>query len=275
MKAVKQHITVPGRGSVVRVYALADLHLGNALCDEALLRQTVKRIAEDPLARWVGLGDYAEWINRKDPRHRESRLAPWLHGKDDLAAAQRAYLLDVLAPIREKCLALVKGNHEDSILHHSETDVYYHLVEAMRNGGEPLALGVQGFLVLNLSRSENSDKRDVVFYLHHGYTGGRFAGAKALALERLPGSYEFDVGLMGHSHVRQVLTKTRLVVNNGLRVVERRQVCAVCGTFLRSQGEPEQYGEMKGYTPTDTGCVVVEIEAFCGRKSDMNVRVVV
>ena len=276
MKAIRQSITLPGRGAKLKVYAIADIHAGNALCDEALLRQTVKQIAADPLARWVGLGDMGEWINRKDPRHRESRMAPWLHGVDDLAAAQRAWLLDVFKPVRGKCLALIKGNHEDAILHHNETDVYMHLVEAMRVGDQQLALGVQGFLILNLRRKgSEGDSHNVTFYLHHGYTGGRYAGAKALALERLPGSYDFDVGLLGHSHVRQVLTKTRLTVNDALDVVERRQVCAVCGSFLRSQGDPEQYGEMKGYTPNDTGCVVIEIEAFRGRQNETAVRVVV
>lgn len=274
-RAIRHTISVPGRGSVVRVYALADIHLGSALCDEALLQETVRQIARDPLAYWVGLGDMCEWINRRDPRHRESRLAEWLWGKDDLAAAQRARLLEVLAPIRGKCLALVKGNHEDAILQHAETDVYYSVVEAMRVEGQELALGASGFVTLTIQRQSFRDCRDVRFFLHHGYVGGRLAGAKALELERLPGRYDADVILLGHSHVKQALTVVTHAVNAAGEVVERRRVCAVCGTFLRTHGEPEGYAELRGYPPTDVGPVVIEITAFRGEAGGVRLRAVV
>lgn len=273
MRVLERSIEVASRSDCVRVWALADIHLGNALCDEAHLQAVVRKIAEDPLSYWIGLGDFCDFINRRDPRFRESLIAPWLWGKDDLPKAQRERLLEVLGPIRGKCLALVKGNHEDDILRRYEVDVYGPLVEAMKvDAGQMLAVGVQGFLVLRLVRSQS--RASIVFYLHHGYTGGRLPGAKALALGRLSTHYDFDVALMGHSHVVQVLRQTRLsVATRGRRVIERPRVSAVCGTFLRGWGEAEQYSEIRGYPPSDLGPVVIELTPFHGARFQPEIRV--
>ena len=153
------------RADTFRIVPLGDVHLGNAACDEKLFKAAIDSIAADDNAYWIGMGDYADWINRKDPRHRESRLAPWLHGRDDLAMHQRQRVVETFQPIRDKCLALVKGNHEDTILKHSEVDVYYRLVEEMKTSTDhQLALGVQGFLVLVLNRGgEHKNRRQVTF----------------------------------------------------------------------------------------------------------------
>ena len=263
---------------MARVWALFDLHLGNTLCDESLLDKTIARIANDEEAWWIGGGDYAEFITRKDPRFKESLLAPWVRGKDDIAKAQRDKVVEKLKPIAHKCLALLNGNHEESILQHCERDIYWRLVEEM--GQDNIALGTQGFLNLVLTRNNSNDSRCVTFYLHHGYGGGRYAGSKALALERLAASYDFDVALMGHVHSIQVLaSQLRLgSTTRGVpRIIERPLRGAFCGSFQRSydpSGKVEQYSESKGYPPQATGSLYVEIEPFHDGQ-DMDVRIVV
>lgn len=277
MNTIRRTIQVPGRSDPVRLYALGDLHLGNALCREDLIRQVVAEIAADPDAYWIGMGDYADFINRKDPRHRESRMAKWLWGKDDVAAVQRSHVVNMLAPIAPKCLALLKGNHEDAILHHYETDVYYGIVEGLRAAGapEPLALGVDGFLLLTLHRA-SKDRRAFILYLHHGYVGGRLAGAKALELERLPGNYEFDIAILSHSHGQMMaIRKTRLVPTKSGRVMSVPKVMIQNGTFLPTHGDPEGYGELKGYPPAQVGAARVDVWGFRGNKNEIEIRAVV
>jgi len=280
MRCLQQNIELPGRDATARVWGLFDMHLGNALCDEALLDATIARIADDPLAWWIGGGDYADFINRKDPRHMESRLATWLHGKDDIALAQRSRVVEKLKPIAGKCLALLKGNHEESILRHCERDIYWRMVEELSDGRE-LALGTQGFLTLRLGRPNSRDRRMVVFYLHHGYGGGKLDGGKALALGRLATSYDFDVALMGHVHSRHVLgSQVRLgpTTRGDGRLTMRPMRAAFCGSFLHSvdpRGEVEQYSEAAGYAPLATGSLWVEITPFSGKAEQMDIRVVV
>ena len=261
------------------------MHLGCALCDEALLDETIERIAADPMAFWIGGGDYCQWINRKDPRHKESLMAPWLHGVDDVAAEQRARLIHKLKPIAPKCLGLLSGNHEEAIKKHYERDVYMRLVEEMSDGRE-LMLGLTGFLTVILHRPNSNDCKRVVFYLHHGYGGGRMDGGKALTLGRLAASYQFDVAFMGHVHTRHVLGSIlRLSPGDGKTpcVRERPMKAAFCGSFQQSydsRGEIEQYGEMKGYPPLETGALYAQIQwrgekRHRGVRQDLEIRLVV
>lgn len=277
---VQRRLSLASRSDPVRIYALGDLHLGNALCDETLLERTVREIAEDPHAYWVGLGDYADFITRRDPRHRESRMARWLWGKDDTAVIQRERVMDILSPIAPKCLALVKGNHEDSILQYHEVDVYYALTERLKALGapNPLALGPGGFVRLAIQRGEDrKSTRTVILYLHHGYLSGKLAGSIALELERLPAKYEFDIAFLGHAHRQMVAVKVpRQVSTGGGRIVYVPKVAVQNGTFLLTHGTrgKEGYGELRGFYPAQLGAARVDIWAFRGTKGELEVRVV-
>lgn len=259
MRSIIKSIAYESSADTIKVVPLADLHLGSASCDETLLKFIVKQIAADPMCYWVGLGDYAEYITRKDPRHKETRLAGWLHGIDDLATAQTEKVIEILSPIREKCLALLVGNHELTILKHSEVDVYARLCEAIRPDPKiAIAMGVQGFLVLRMRRSGNS--WPVRFYLHHGYGGGRLEGGHALTLGRVFKDFDTDVVLMGHRHCKYVLPRIQIAVSRGGRIYERAQVGCFCGSFMRGYSDQtEVYSEVRGLPPLPVGPLMLTL----------------
>ena len=120
----------------------------------------VEAIHNDPMARWIGGGDYARFINRRDRRHRESELASWLHGENDITGLQEKTFIERILPIRDKCLGLAKGNHEDDILSYGERDVYSSIVNAVTAPDRPVRLDVGGFVVVhwkkNNKRSRNT-----------------------------------------------------------------------------------------------------------------------
>ena len=77
MRVIVKTIEHNSRSDVFRIVPLSDVHWGARACDEALFRKTVKTI-KDTNAFWVGLGDFNECITRRDKRHQEDVLAPWL-----------------------------------------------------------------------------------------------------------------------------------------------------------------------------------------------------
>ncbi|MGQ9459193.1 MAG: hypothetical protein ACUVS5_13045, partial [Anaerolineae bacterium] len=160
-----------------------------------------------------------------------------------------------------------------------EVDVYMPLVEAIRAAGgqERLALGVQGFVHLILRRGNGGkDVRRVVLYLHHGYVGGRLAGAKALELERVLMSRDCHVAILAHSHgPRVVVKRPYLRSTDSLHVVEETRVALMAGCFLPGHGHPESYAELKGLPPSDLGASRVEIRAFQGKKGELSIEAVV
>lgn len=279
MYIIHRVIDVPGRSATVRITPLADIHAGTIFCDEALVREWVKRIAEDEFHFWIGMGDYAEFINRKEWRHRASHEAKWLHGRDDIARLQVEWLADTLAPIRHKCLGLIRGNHEDSMVRHYERDVYYDLVQAIKTDpNDRLALGTEGFLRVTLRRSGRSAQA-FDFYLHHGYGGGKLLGADALELGRLATSFDFDVALMGHRHRLVVIpgeVRVGLSASGRLRLVRKDMRAALCGSFRNEvlEGVECGYARRKGYPPKRTGPLTIELEAFCGKRVQRNIRII-
>ena len=266
MNCVSRRIEYGSRADVFRVVFLSDVHLGTRYCDEALLRQTVQSIADDPHAYWLGLGDYCEWINRKDPRADEETLAKWLHGRKDIAGLQTTMIGEALRPIADKCLGMIKGNHEYTIEQHTERSVYDDLVNGLldtRDGRAGIRLGPNGFVTLQFSRKTGETRGSTwscTLYATHGCSGGRKMGSKALRLTDIHATVEADVVVMGHTHTPMWFPTERQV--SGRRKVAELRTCHLinAGSFLGTDqlGWPE-YARVKDYPPTQARVVALEI----------------
>jgi hypothetical protein len=213
------------------------------------------------------MGDAAEFINRSDSRFRESQIAEWLWGYDDVVTPQIERLQQLLAPIKDKCLWLIRGNHEDSIVHKFQRDVYYEVGKAMGASAEnPIMLGYQGFAVLRMVRRSPGGAGSTytyTIYAHHGYGEGRLAGGKALKLERLPKNYQANLCLYGHQHskiVNEPVPRVRPGKNN--TIVEELTYTCMTGSYLQSydkKGKKEVYSEAKAYQPVAVGSIRVRV----------------
>jgi len=276
MRVLSYTIDHPSRSDLVRIWPLGDVHLGNVACAEKEFAATVAEIAADPLSRWVGMGDYCEWINRGDPRFSPASAPKWLDLYSlDLARQQADRFLEITEPIADKCIALIRGNHEDTIARHTERDVYQDLVAGIRERITPqpgrLGLGYCGYIRLRLLRGGvQSWALDI--FCHHGWGGGRLAGAKALKLERALARYTADLVMIGHWHTRQTVPGATIALNRrGTRVQHAQRRGLVTGHWLQGYTQDtETYVERAGYPPSPVGCPVVEL-----RPADNSIRLVV
>jgi hypothetical protein len=258
VKVIERDFYDVSRSDQYTIIPLGDIHIGAAACDEQRLRDTVARIAGDPNCYFIGMGDYCDFIQRSDPRFDPGVLADWIKMADlaDLSRAQRDRFLDIIKPIASKCLALVLGNHEAMITKHYERDIYYELVSGVKAlGGWPedhkLAIGYTGWLNLNFYRSSKRARvTKIKINLHHGHGGGRLAGAKALNMQRRLAFHKADICIVGHTHDTLILPGA-YQDTAGKKVVEKKQVGVVAGSFLRgfNQDGPSTYSEVKGYLP--------------------------
>lgn len=244
IRCVRRSIVHESRADVFTVVPLGDIHLGNEACNEKLLAETIKRIADDPHCYWVGMGDYCDFINRNDKRHDEESLPQWLWGIQDLAAVQRDRIIDYLTPIAPKCLGLVEGNHERDIRLRWERDVYTVLAEKLGTR----CIGPMGFVRLSFARSGMS-KHTITLFATHGWWAGRLMGAGALNLERIVGWTNADVVLAGHDHKRRAFPLTRLVALDKDSAEERVCWAVSTGAFL----DGARYAQEKGYMPSVVG----------------------
>lgn len=204
MRTLIKPIEYRSRSDVFRILVLPDVHLGSAACDEAMLDQFVAEVTADPFARWFGVGDYGEWINRKDKRFDAESVALWLRMYPDLVKAQRDRFIEIMKPIAPQCLGLVCGNHERTMETHSERNVYAPICEGLGATDEnPLALDMCGYvriLFRRLKRSVLPEVWTLDCYLTHGFWNGALMGNGCLNLERVFGWTSADVVIAGHDH---------------------------------------------------------------------------
>lgn len=260
-----------GAHDVFRIYPLGDIHIGVKACDEKLFMQTVKEVADDPCAYWIGMGDYLDAVNRTDPRFDPSILPDWMTMADlsDIVDAQLRRFGEMIEPIASKCLGLLCGNHESAITRHYERDAYrevVRLVKALGGFGQDhkLALGYYGWLALSFFYSDKrtGGSRQFKLNLHHGFGGGKLSGSKALNLERWLWTHEADLVIFGHTHSRLSgpVGVEYLDRGNKVRIKERKGVYS--GTFLRGntpEHDANTYPEVKGMLPMAHGHIMVEI----------------
>lgn len=274
MRTINTTLYYPSRSNVFTLYHLTDVHLGHMGCDERLLMATVDEIANNDFAYWGAGGDMIDAITRVgDPRYRESTMAPWMHGHNDIITCSIDRLRETLKPIAHKCLYSLKGNHEDALLQHQSNDAYARITKHLADDGgksiKDLALGWEGFVTLTLRRGTPEaygGSWKMTLYVHHGAGGDRKAGGHALRLEELLLTYDADLIMVGHRHVQQVVAK-QTVGPSGHGVKIRQRVGMFCPSLLKSYlpedeaGWPrDNYPQAKQLPPTEVGVAQVEIK---------------
>lgn len=273
MKVVTREIAHTGRGDMMDVWPLGDVHIGHRAADEKAFARVVARVADDPNAYWIGMGDAIDAVGLKDPRFSAGELAEWIrpvHLKD-LVAAQRDRYLELTAPIHNKCLAILYGNHERTIHKYNERHVHSEIVSAIKPAtpwaDEPIDLGYTGFLLLRFRRAGTAS-RTVRIWLHHGAGGGRLKGAKALGLQRIAWSFDCDLAIHGHVHDEVIEPVNRVGVTSSGRLYNHRTMAFVSGTFMRSWHEDgAAYSEQALYFPGSVGTSYARIRPWLQEQS--------
>jgi hypothetical protein len=269
MKYIRKEFTNCNRNSLFRIYPLGDVHIGAASCDETALKNWVATVKADKDGYVICMGDLIDAIGPRDPRWNVDGLASWLSIQDmmDICAAQKDRLFKYIAPICNKIIATVEGNHERAIKRHYERDVYSEIAQGIKERGGiaqdvKLQLGYYGWMHLVFSRSgkrTRGSSRLVTLNVHHGYVGGRLAGAKALNMQRWVYTHAADVSLMGHSHNLGVqIEAVERISKTGKLLIQKRLGCFT-GTFMSGSDDGESYSEVKGYLPMPSSSLVLEI----------------
>jgi len=272
LKVIRRDWYGTKRADEYRLIPLGDIHLGNAACNEDQFQAAVNYIDEVG-AYWIGMGDYCEFINMKDARFAPDELAGWIQVADlaDLSRAQRDRFLATVEPIAGKCLGLVEGNHERVIKRHYERDIYLEIVQGIKEAGglegQDLAFGISGWLRLCFYRGKkraNSGASTITINVHHGFVGGRLAGAKALNMQRWLWNHDADLVIFGHSHNQQSQVEAVELLDSGDNIRTRMRKGVYAGTFLGLAG----YAEAKGYFPLPTGHVEILLKPGMHRVRD-------
>ena len=112
-------ITIPYKHKdIFRIFPLGDIHAGSIHCNEKMIKEEVSLIKRTPMSFWIGMGDYIDAINYTDPRFDPKTVAKkyLIEGDiDKMIQMQINDIVDLLHPIKHKCIGLLRGNHEETI----------------------------------------------------------------------------------------------------------------------------------------------------------------
>jgi len=263
----------------VRIWNLADLHLGNAGVVERKLDSDIQTIRDDRRSYWFGGGDYADFIGIGDKRFDPTVLAEWIDAKDlgALGLVLSRRVCDRLEPIGPKCLGVLDGNHEHAYgLHMQQQGITQRLADEL--GVHYLRYSAFVDLVFVYSpRARNCPKLvsesacprgkkrlSVRMFLHHGAGYAQTPGGK---LNKVVGAMDFfdaDVIFLAHIHDQIVKSQVRLHADHWCRkILERGQIGVITGSYLSTYAEGQTgYGEMKLWRPVPLGAVYVDITPY-------------
>jgi len=245
---------------------LGDAHMGSANCDRKRLDATIARIADNPDARWVGMGDLVESIAPDDFRWNPTDVAKDFTKPEQSVRIADTYvnrLATVLEPIMDKCWGINDGNHEDKFNKRYYTNINMRVLEKLgyaytnKTGDTSSDLYGEWCSMTKVTFEDHNCHRSTLpIYQQHGWQAGRKKGGKVNGLDDLMG---YIVGcriyLVAHSHERIITTKTLLSASQKWDKLKAYDCYgAHTGSYLRTyELNKVGYGEQKSFPPTSIG----------------------
>ena len=157
------------------VVFIGDTHVKHERFNEKRLKAIVRKVARSKSYRVILMGDYLEMATKNKMRSQQE-----LNTKN-----QMKFFLDIIDPIKEQVIAVLRGNHEERVdtIDYVQDALMPHLPNAVY-------LGYDGFI-----RVGNGAFPDTTMYLHHG-DGGR--PTRDLRDDQLPPEHHLRPLLPGH-----------------------------------------------------------------------------
>lgn len=188
------------------VYTLADLHIGDAHCNEAEVLDRVQAIADDPYGLCVCNGDLMNTALRSSVSD--------VYGELLSPMQQIAYLVDLLRPIKDKIIAVTTGNHEQRTYRTDGIDITRLVCRELGIEDKYAPEGVLVFLRFGTRSRHSGHVNDrnprqwYSIYATHGSGGGRKEGAKAIRLADMAAIVDADIYIHSHTHLPMVMKQS-------------------------------------------------------------------
>lgn len=234
--------------SKINLYPLVCWHRGAEQSDTEFIQGIVQRIKDDPDAVWLYLGDGGECVTKVSKGDVYHQTMNPLQQQNDVVR--------LLAPIKDKGLFGVKGNHGNRIFKETGLDWDETLCSKL---GIPY-LGTAAFWHLKL---RESTEHPAIFsiYTHHGTDSGANMGTKVNKGQAFDRTYVADTILTAHSHIAIDIPPRYYasLTDRGEDPIRWQATHEyICGSAYDSRSG---YAEDKGYPPLLPSHLVIHFES--------------
>ena len=240
------------KGRTIRVWAVADVHIGARECDIEGFEAFLHRIAKDKDAYIVLCGDIINnGIRDSLTNVYEETMPP---------SAQIEKAAELLAPVKDKILGAVGGNHEARSRKAVDLDPMHTIMVMLGIG----YLYRTNFAFLRIILSNGNTKSRYALMLIHGKTENK-KRQFAYAVEGV------DAIISGHTHNGIVEKPARLVFTSRNNVMVKPLVSLTATSWLTYGG----YAAAALYRPAATSCPqCLELEYTATNDREGSIRVV-
>ena len=244
------------------VYTLADLHIGDAHCDESEVLARVKAVQDDPYGLCVLNGDLMNTALRNSVSD--------VYGEVLSPMQQITYLVNMLRPIAGKVIGVTAGNHENRVYKSDGIDVTRLVCRELGIEEKYAPEGVLIFLRFGTKANPQHVKEGrnprqwYTIYATHGSGSGRKEGAKAIRLADMAAIVDADVYIHSHTHLPLVMKQSFFRADSSNCVAKQVSKLFVnTGSALGYGG----YGQSQEFKPADVASPVIHLEAKHKRMS--------
>ncbi len=246
MKTIQ--IELPRDMMAAEIHTFADLHIGDAHCDKALIEQRIRQVAEAENAYAILNGDIMNNATKTSVSD--------CYAEDMSPMEQLQAFTDLFSPISNKILAITQGNHENRTYIKEGIDLSAVAAKQLGILDRYAKTGAMIFLRIGCRKSEHNRQVSYAIYCTHGSGGGRKEGAKAIRLADMASIVDADIYIHSHTHLPMSIKQSFYRSD-----FSSRTVCKVGKLFVNTSAclDYGGYGEAFEFKPSSKDCPIIYI----------------
>lgn len=230
-----------------RYLLISDVHFDSPHCDRKLLTKHLEQAKAND-AKVLCFGDWFDAMGGKnDKRATKATIRADNHvGNyfDSLVDCSADYLEAYLAIL----LAMGRGNHDEAITKHNETDILQRL--CARCGIHHM--GYSGFIRF-MFQGEKGNRTTRRLYFHHGAGGGGPVTKGVIQSNRRAASVDADIFVSGHIHEAWAVENVMVKMSDSGRIFLATQTHVQLPTYKQEYRMEGGYHIEKGRPPKPLG----------------------
>ena len=196
MKVIK--IDLPRDLPSVEIHTFADEHIGDEHSDLKRLLARIEYVKNTPNAYCILNGDIIDNATKTSIGDTYTQVFSPME--------QLKKAAEIFAPIREKCLCITHGNHENRSYKNEGINLSYLIAKQLGLEGRYTPTSATIFIRFGEgSRSTNYRKACYTIYVLHGSGGGRKEGGKANRLADMASIIDTDIYIHSHTHLPMIM----------------------------------------------------------------------
>ena len=243
-------VDLPTELKSIELHTLADLHIGDKFANQEKIHATINQIRDTENAYCILNGDLMNNATKTSVSDSYAeKFSPM---------QQIEMCVELLAPIRQKIIAINQGNHEYRTYKNDGVDITK--VIAMELGIVDRYSPTSSVIFLRLGKQSPHHKSLPVQYTIfclHGAGGGRKEGAKAIRLADMASIIDADIYIHSHTHLPMIMKQAYYRTS-----LASSSIAKVDKLFVNTASMLEYggYGEANEFKPNSTEGPVIYLQ---------------